>query len=32
MERWPVPRSGGHLEFFMERLIQQGHMEANAYL
>lgn len=32
MERWPVPRSGGHLEFFMERLIQQGHMEASAYL
>ncbi len=32
MERWPVPRSGGHLEFFMERLIQQGVMEASAYL
>ncbi|MBD3610703.1 MAG: MinD/ParA family protein [Gammaproteobacteria bacterium] len=30
-ERWPRPRSGGHLEFFAERLLQQNYIEAGAW-
>jgi flagellar biosynthesis protein FlhG len=30
-ERWPSPRSGGHLEFFAERLLQQSYLEAGAW-
>lgn len=31
-DKWPVPdRARGHLEFFVERLIQASHLEAEAY-
>ncbi len=31
-DKWPVPdRARGHLEFFVERLIQASYMEAEAY-
>ena len=31
-DKWPVPdRARGHLEFFVERLIQAGYREAEAY-
>ncbi|MDH5359897.1 MAG: MinD/ParA family protein [Gammaproteobacteria bacterium] len=29
-DKWPTPRSGGHLEFFAERLLQQNFYEAGA--
>ena len=29
-DKWPTPRSGGHLEFFAERLLQQNYYEAGA--
>jgi flagellar biosynthesis protein FlhG len=31
-DKWPVPdRARGHLEFFVERLIQAGQRGAEAY-
>lgn len=32
IDKWPMPRSGGQLEFFAERLIQHGQAEHGVYV